>query len=142
MGALKEKFWKDAIQEYSKRLNGLCKLEIIELTESTHPDIDTKLSQEYTTWQKALQNINGKKIILDPLGKAVDSSQFSKILTQDSTTTFLIGSSNGFLEKLKSEVDHIISFGNITLPHQLFRVVLVEQIYRGFMIKEGRAYHK
>ena len=142
MGELKENFWKSAIEEYKKRLSSMCKLEVIELAESAHTDTNVKLASECKLLTKTLDNINGKKYLLDIQGCPIDSIKFAKLLNSQHQTSFIIGSSNGVLPKLFDKVDSRLSFGNITMPHQLFRVVLVEQIYRGFMINCNSAYHK
>ncbi len=148
VGSLKEDFWKKAVLEYQKRLSKFCDLEICEIAEaklSSSPnqkEIEQALENEA---QKILEKTKGKKTFCFCIeGKPVSSQEFSKLLTENTNQgeiCFVVGSSFGLFENLKSKFEKL-SFGKITLPHQLFRVVLMEQIYRGFMIFSGSTYHK
>lgn len=143
-GKIKENYLKDAIAEYSKRISKYDKLEIIEL-----PDYDYDLKK---TLQKEkeniLKNINLKdyNILLDLTGKSYNSLELAdkldKIRITNSNITFIIGGSYGVDEEIKKIVNERISFSDLTFPHQLFRVILLEQIYRCFKIINHEEYHK
>ena len=143
-GKIKENYLKDAIVEYSKRISKYDKLEIIEL-----PDYDYDLKK---TLQKEkeniLKNINLKdyNILLDLNGKNYTSlelaNKLDKIRITNSNITFIIGGSYGVDEEIKKIVNERISFSKLTFPHQLFRVILLEQIYRCFKIINHEEYHK
>ncbi len=144
VGNLKEKYWTDACNEYKKRLQKFCKLSVIELAEQNKYQDTAKILQSEGT--EILSNLAGKNILLDVKGREVSSEDLAKkieLLSQQiSTLTFIIGGSYGVSEEVKKSVDERISFGKITLPHNLARVVLLEQIYRAFMINSGSKYHK
>lgn len=143
-GKIKENYLKDAIVEYSKRISKYDKLEIIEL-----PDYDYDLKK---TLQKEkeniLKNINLKdyNILLDLNGKSYTSLELAdkldKVRITNSNITFIIGGSYGVDEEIKKVVNERISFSKLTFPHQLFRVILLEQIYRCFKIINHEEYHK
>ena len=143
-GKIKENYLKDAIVEYSKRISKYDKLEIIEL-----PDYDYDLKK---TLQKEkeniLKNINLKdyNILLDLNGKNYTSLELAdkldKVRITNSNITFIIGGSYGVDEERKKIVNERISFSKLTFPHQLFRVILLEQIYRCFKIINHEEYHK
>lgn len=144
VGKIKEKFFTDAINEYKKRLSKFCELNIIEVPEkSFESNIDKKIEDES---ELLLNACKGKIILLDRQGISLSSPELAKIIDKTSlltsTISFVIGGSNGVSEKLKKTANHIISFGKITFPHQLFRVVLAEQIYRAYCINNGMPYHK
>lgn len=143
-GKIKENYLKDAIAEYSKRISKYDKLEIIEL-----PDYDYDLKK---TLQKEkeniLKNINLKdyNILLDLNGKSYTSLELAdkldKVRITNSNITFIIGGSYGVDDEIKKIVNERISFSKLTFPHQLFRVILLEQIYRCFKIINHEEYHK
>lgn len=143
VGALKEKFWIDAVSEYGKRLSRFCKLKILELPQQEKFDKQKCLEGE---GDEILRAVRGYKILLDIEGKQFTSNELAKkiekVSLSNSEITFIIGGSYGVSEKVKEQVDFRLSFGKITLPHNLARVVLVEQIYRAFMITSGSTYHK
>lgn len=145
LGKIKEKYFNDAIKEYEKRLSKYTKLEIIELNDEKDNDIKVCLQKEKVS---ILNHIKEKDniIILDIEGKEYTSLELSnfleKELTINSNITFLIGSSNGLDEEIKKLTNKKISFSRLTFPHQLFRIILLEQIYRSFKIINNEAYHK
>ena len=148
IGKLKERFWKDAQAEYVKRLGAFCRLNIIEKKEvplSKKPSpaqIDTARNAES---QSLLQSSQGALIALSPDGRQMDSDAFSVLihrLGQSGDITFAIGGSYGHSAALKKAAHTVLSFSDMTMPHQLFRIVLLEQIYRAHMIFGGRTYHK
>ena len=152
VGKLKEKYLKDGIAEYSKRISRFAKLEMIELADEKTPDKASEIEN-----QKILE-IEGARIlskvgerdfvfVLAIEGKTFSSEEFSKQLEEASikgysTLTFIIGGSLGLAPGVKNRANLSVSFGRLTLPHQLMRLVLVEQIYRAFTIQQGSPYHK
>lgn len=145
VGKIKEKFFVEAINEYAKRLSRFCDLKIIEVEEeSKMSNTDKKCEIES---ENLLEKCGGIIVALDGSGKLLSSPEianFIKLKTNNgiSEISFVIGGSNGLSQNLKSRADLVLSFGKITFPHQLFRVVLLEQIYRAFTILEGLPYHK
>ncbi len=151
VGKIKEKFFTDAINEYSKRLSKYCKLEIIELPDEKIPDKANE-SIENSIKDKECNNIinhiktDSYIIALDLKGKEFSSIDFSKkidsISMSNSKITFIIGGSLGLTDKLLNLCNEKICFSKMTFPHQLIRIFLVEQIYRAFKISNGENYHK
>ena len=144
IGNLKEKFWQSATEEYKKRLQKFCNLQIIELDEQNkYQDVNKILSEE---GKSIIANLGGYNILLDIEGKAFSSEDLANKIKQtlltSSTITFIIGGSYGVSDEVKRSVQERISFGRITMPHNLARVVALEQIYRAFMINSGAKYHK
>lgn len=145
VGSIKEKFFTDAINEYSKRLSKFCKLQIVEVTEEAkQQSIEKKIEIESERLKNACK---GFIILLDRCKQEVSSEELSNVLdvlksTGTSEISFVIGGSNGVSEEFKKQANKCMSFGKITFPHQLFRVVLLEQIYRAFTISAGLPYHK
>ncbi len=143
LGSIKESYLKDAIEEYKKRLSKYTKLEIIELKDEK--DTSNPLKKEKDS---ILKHINDKDnlIILDIKGKQLTSEEFASFINNELTTqsniTFVIGSSNGLDEEIKKLTNKKISFSLLTFPHQLFRVIVLEQIYRSFKILNNETYHK
>lgn len=147
IGKLKEKYLKDAQAEYIKRLGAFCRVAVVEKSEAPAPSGSGALIQKAVEQEgEALLGASkGTLIALSPEGEKVDSAAFSALLkgyADAGDVTFLIGGSYGLSDAVKKSARHIISFSDLTMPHQLFRIVLLEQIYRGFMIAAGRAYHK
>lgn len=151
IGKIKENFFKDSINEYSKRLSKYCKLNILELPDEKIPD-KTNSSIENEIKSKECDNIINhlKKdsyiICLDLKGKEFSSEEFSRnienISMQASQITFIIGGSLGLTEKILNLSNQKICFSKMTFPHQLIRIFLLEQIYRAFKISNGETYHK
>lgn len=139
-GKLKENYLINAVNDYFERVNKYHKLSIIELKDSDN------IIDEEKELLKTIQNDKSYKILLDIKGEEVSSIEFSTLindkLTHFSSITFIIGSSNGVSENIKNFVNLKISFGKITMPHGLFRAVLLEQIYRSFKILNNESYHK
>lgn len=136
VGKLKEAYWRDAAAEYTKRLSRFCKVEICELAERA------TLAQEAEDIGKHLR---GRVFVLAVEGSQRTSEQFAGELKAacdgGEELTFVIGSSCGLHERVKAGAC-LVSFSKMTFPHQLMRVVLLEQIYRAFMINAGAEYHK
>ena len=151
IGKVKEKFFRDAIDEYSKRLSKYCKLNILELPDEKIPD-KTNLNIENEIKTKECNNIinhikkDSYVVCLDLKGKELSSEDFSKnienISMQSSQITFIIGGSLGLTEKLVDLSNQKICFSKMTFPHQLIRVFLLEQIFRAFKISNGETYHR
>ena len=152
IGSLKEKYLKDAINEYSKRLGRFCKLEIVELSDEKIPE-NASLSEEEklinTEGDKILKNIVQSDYVVSLCveGKQMSSEKFashiaSLTLSGKSTICFVIGGSLGLAPEVKERSDLRLGFSQMTFPHQLMRVILMEQIYRAFKINSNEKYHK
>lgn len=151
IGKIKEKFFKDAIDEYSKRLSKYCKLNILELPDEKIPDkLNPNLENDIKS-KECTNMINHIKkdsyiICLDLAGKEFSSEDFSKnienISMQSSQITFVIGGSLGLSKEILNLANQKICFSKMTFPHQLIRVFLLEQIFRAFKISNGETYHR
>ncbi len=152
VGKIKEKFYRDAISEYSKRLSKYCSLEIIEVNDektsenSTENEINIIKDKE---GERILKHIKDKDyaIALAIQGKQQDSVAFSKYIenlgiTGNSSICFIIGGSLGLSDAVMKRCNDSISFSKMTFPHQLMRVILLEQIYRAMRIMNNEPYHK
>ena len=151
VGKVKEKFYRDAIKEYEKRLGAYIKLNTIEISdEKVKVENDSEIA---LAMEKEGNNILSKikdnqyVITLEILGKNLSSEEFaSKIdnlmLTGKSDVAFVIGGSYGLSESVKKRSDFALSFSRMTFPHQMMRVVLLEQVYRAYRIITGASYHK
>lgn len=152
VGKLKEKYWKEAVLEYAKRLQSYCKLEIIEVADEKTPDHagEGQISQiKLREGERLRKSIpDGSYVIALAIdGLSLDSVAFSKKIEQlgiqgKSHIVFLIGGSLGLEEGLLKEADYCLSFSKMTFPHQMMRVVLLEQLYRGYRISNHQPYHK
>ncbi|EFM32293.1 23S rRNA (pseudouridine(1915)-N(3))-methyltransferase RlmH [Streptococcus mitis] len=152
VGKLKEKYLKDGIAEYSKRISRFAKLEMIELADEKTPDKASEIENQKileTEGARILSKVGERDfvLVLAIEGKTFSSEEFSKQLEEASikgysTLTFIIGGSLGLAPSVKNRANLSVSFGRLTLPHQLMRLVLVEQIYRAFTIQQGSPYHK
>ncbi len=152
VGKLKEKFYKDAVAEFQKRLSRYCRLKIIELAEQKlpqHPSlgqIETSLDKEYEDILSVLPK-SGKVVALCVEGNSMSSEEVSHLFWNwavggVSDVTFIIGSSYGLSPRTKNKADLKLSLSQMTFPHHLARVILLEQIYRAYKIQEGSEYHK
>ena len=152
MGKLKEKYLKDGIAEYCKRLSRFTKLEILELVDEKTPDHASAAENEKILEKEAdriLSKIAEREFVIALAieGKQFPSETFAKAISEItingfSDVTFIIGGSLGLAPAVKKRANLLMSFGKLTLPHQLMRLVLMEQIYRAFMIQAGSPYHK
>lgn len=152
VGKLKEKYFKDAIAEYQKRLGRFAKIEIVQVPDEKAPEKLSEAQQEQVKeleGDRILSKIKEREYVYVTAikGKERTSEDFAKELSDlalygHSDVTFVIGGSLGTSQAVNKRADDLISFGKLTLPHQLMRVVLIEQIYRGFMINNGSPYHK
>ena len=145
VGKVKEKFYRDAIEEYIKRLKKYTKIEVIECRDFSDIPIDDILLKEKQELERYIQD-RDYVISLDINGIEMDSislaNKIDSIYLNYSNITFIIGGSYGIHEELKSRSDVRLSFSKMTFPHQLFRVILLEQIYRSFKINNNESYHK
>ena len=152
VGKIKEKYLKDAIAEYSKRLSKYCKLEIVEVADEKTPD------QASENVERQIRQKEGERILryvkddayvftLEIGGTMLDSVAIAKKMETlgiqgKSHLIFIIGGSIGLGEEVLRRSDYALSFSKMTFPHQLMRVILLEQVYRGYRIIEGAPYHK
>lgn len=152
VGKLKDAFFRDASDEYMKRLKAYCKAEIIEIPAANLPD-DPSDSQIESALEKEAENIikkipNGSTVVAMCVeGKLYSSEDVADILSKSAMTgngdiTFIIGGSYGLSENVKRKASVRMSASKMTFPHRLFRVMLLEQIYRGYKINSGGKYHK
>lgn len=143
VGKIKEKFFVDAINEYSKRISKYTKLEIIEISDDANESIALKKEGE-----KILSKIKDSDyvITLEIDGNSLDSLEIAKKIdnnfNSNKNLTFVIGGSYGLDDMVKLRSDYKLSFSRLTFPHQLFRVMLLEQIYRAYKINNNENYHK
>ena len=152
-GKLKEKYWQDAAAEYSKRLSRFCTLKITELAEvrlagSSESDEKAVIeSESKAVLAKLSASPQSFKIALDVRGRELGSEALAEKIAElglegKSHIVFIIGGSLGLSEELLKRCDFRLSFSPMTFPHQLMRVILLEQVYRAFKINAGEAYHK
>lgn len=152
IGKLKEKYWTDAVAEYMKRLSKYCDIEIVELKESRLPD-KASAAQEAAVVEEEGKAILGKikdgsyVITLEILGKNLTSEELASKMEElpimgKSHVTFIIGGSLGLSKEVSKRSDFKLSFSKMTFPHQMMRVILLEQVYRAFKINKNEAYHK
>lgn len=144
VGKIKEKFIRDALLEYEKRLSKYTKLEMIEVVDfAICPNVNKQKEGELL-----LKHIKEKEyvITLEIEGKMLTSVELSKVVEQNkskySCITFVIGGSDGLSDEVIKRSNFHLSFSKMTFPHQLFRVLLLEQIYRSFKIENNESYHK
>ena len=152
VGKIKEKYLKDAIAEYSKRLSRYCKLEIVEVADEKIPD------NASDTVEDAIRDKEGERILkyikedayvitLEIAGKMLTSEEMAEKIEKlgvqgTSHIIFIIGGSIGLGREILKRSDYALSFSKMTFPHQLMRVILLEQIYRSYRIIQGEPYHK
>ena len=142
VGKLKERYWKEAQDEYSKRLSAYCSLTVTEVKESRKDDIDEE-------GEALLRKLSDRDyvITLEIEGKARSSTEMAEMIRQlgidgKSSIVFVIGGSNGLSRAVMDRANANLSFSKMTFPHQLMRVILLEQIYRSFKIIRNETYHK
>lgn len=152
VGKIKEKYLRDAISEYSKRLSRYCRLEMIEVADEKTPD------QAIETVEENIRTKEGERLLkhirddmyvitLEIGGKMLSSEEFAEKIEQlgiqgKSSIAFVIGGSIGLGQEVLKRSDYALSFSKMTYPHQLMRVILLEQVYRGYRIINGEPYHK
>ena len=144
VGKIKEKYYTDAVNEYIKRLSKYTKIDLIEVKDEDYDISKTLLTEK----NSIMKYINDKDYIitLEIEGEELDSVSLSKkindIQNNYSNITFIIGGSYGLHEDIKKLSNYRLSFSKLTFPHQLFRVILLEQLYRSFKILNNESYHK
>lgn len=144
VGNLKETFSKQEQEEYLKRLSAFCKVNVIEIKEQN------QFENSYVTLEKEgeeiLKKLKGYIILCDIKGKELSSpalaEKLENLMQTNSEISFVVGGSYGVCEKVKSLSKEKISFSPMTFPHNLFRIMLLEQVYRAFTIINGKTYHK
>ena len=152
IGKLKEKYWTSAAAEYSKRISGYANIEIVELKESKLPSNPSEADENSVLIREG-QNIlskikdNDHVIAMEVEGEQLDSVELAKKIqhafdTKSSTIDFVVGGSLGLSDEVKKRADYGLSFSKLTFPHQMARIMLLEQIYRAFKINSGETYHK
>lgn len=152
VGKLKEKYWKQAVEEYKKRISGYAKLEMLEIPDEKEPnnasEKDIEIIKEKES-QKILSKIKDTQYVvtLEIKGKAYSSEKLADeyqkwMNTGKSDIVFIIGGSNGIGDSVKKRSNQEISFGTLTYPHQMMKVMLLEQIFRVNKIIKNEAYHK
>lgn len=151
VGKLKEKFYADAVDEYKKRISRFAELEIVELADERIPDNASDagiLAVKRREGERILAKIKPQSYVISLCveGKLLSSEELAENMRRASMhashIVFIIGGSLGLSDEVKAASALRLSFGRMTLPHMLMRVVLTEQIYRAFMINSGAAYHK
>ena len=152
VGKIKEKFYTQAVEEYSKRLSRYCKLDIVELADEKTPDKASDALNEQikaTEAERLMKHIRDQDYVIALAidGKMLDSVELSHKIGQlgvegKSTIDFVIGGSLGLSDKVLRRADYKLSFSRMTFPHQLMRVILLEQIYRAYRIMKNEPYHK
>lgn len=151
-GKLKERFYADAAAEFKKRLSRFCELEIIELPDEKVADSPSPAEIERVKniecRRMAEKLTQGEYVVaLDPRGREMPSEQLAETLSSimlggSSRIAFLIGGSHGLTDEIRSRADLVLSFSKMTFSHQIFRIMLLEQIYRAFKILNNEPYHK
>ena len=145
VGKLKERYLIDAVEEYKKRLNKYTKIEIIEVKDESSYEEDKNKEKEA---ENIIKYINDKDFIItmEIEGKEISSTEFASkienIFNINSNITFIIGGSYVLSNRIKELSNYKLSFSKMTFPHQLFRVILLEQLYRAFKINNNESYHK
>ncbi len=143
VGNLKDKFNKLGEEEYAKRIKRFANFEIVEIKEQNNCSIGETLKREGEDIKKHLE---GAVVVLDIDGKNISSTELAEKMNSltmtQSTISFVIGGSNGVLDEIKQNANFRLSFSKMTFPHGLFRVMLLEQIYRSFAIRGNLPYHK
>ena len=144
VGNLKDKFFIEACEEYSKRLTRFCNLKITELKEYTNLENVEQIKN--AEGEEILKAVRGYVILMDVNGTLISSEQLAdkieRISLNGGDVSFVIGGSYGVSEKVKQRANELISMSKMTFPHRLFRVMLLEQIYRAFTINNNIKYHK
>lgn len=149
VGKIKEKYFTDAINEYAKRLSRFTEFSVVEVDEYKNQKTSEEEIQitKKIEGERLLKKAKGIIIAMDRQGKMLSSEELAckikVIFTYNaSEISFLIGGSNGLSQEVINKADYLVSFGKITYPHQLMRVILSEQIYRAFTINNSLPYHK
>lgn len=152
VGKIKEKYFRDAIDEYSKRLDRYCKLQVIEVKDEPTPESPSDTEKELVLQREGkriMEKLPDSAFVV-PLcieGKTMTSEKLADFISKSATSgtshiVFIIGGSFGLCSEIKERANLSLSFSPMTFPHQLMRVILLEQIYRALNINNGGKYHK
>lgn len=144
VGKIKEKFWQTAIEEYAKRLKPYAVLNFVEIKAESFSNQNKKQAQiiENQSLIKVLEKYNNQNIyLLAESGQEFDSLKFAKFIENKSELVLVIGGALGWAEEIKQKYPQSISLSQLTMPHEMARVVLLEQIYRAVSISKGKEYH-
>ena len=148
VGKIKEKYIKLGIEEFSKRLSRYCKLTMVEVPDEKTPDNASEREMELIKDKEGKQILNKIKdnmyvIAMDLQGDMKTSEQLSQLaLSGDSNVAFIIGGSLGLSDEVKKRANYKLCFSKMTFPHQLFKLILLEQVYRAYRINNNEPYHK
>lgn len=149
VGKVKEKYFADGINEYSKRLSRFCDFKIVEIAEENYNKVDDKTIEiiKEKEADRILPHLKGHVFSMAIEGRALSSQGLADKLNRlisdgNGVITFVIGGSYGLSDRIKKSSNELLSFSEMTFPHTLFRLMLTEQIYRAFSINTGSAYHK
>ena len=149
VGSIKEKYFTDAINEYKKRLSAFCKFNIIELKEINFSKVSNSEIEKIKELEgkEIISNLKKNNVLLSLKGKEYSSEELANFISNKQTNglselTFVIGGSYGVSGEVEKEIQEKISFSKLTFPHQLMRVIFLEQIYRAFTILNKKSYHK
>lgn len=149
VGSIKEKYFTDAINEYKKRLSSFCKFNIIELKEINFSKVSNSEIEKIKELEgkEIISNLKKNNVLLSLKGKEYSSEELANFISNKQTNgiselTFVIGGSYGVSGEVEKEIQEKISFSKLTFPHQLMRVIFLEQIYRAFTILNNKSYHK
>ena len=145
IGKIKEKYFADAVEEFSRRISRFVDFSVVEVMEA--PPTKSVAEKQDIEGKALLQKAKGYVVVMDGRGKTMSSEELSELISSkcaagQSEFSLLIGGSHGHSEFVLKSADVILSFGRNTFPHQLFRVMLTEQIYRAISIINGLPYHK
>lgn len=146
IGKVKEKYISDGINEFLKRLSKYVKVNIIELKEEADTNLELSILKESKNILEKISKNNVYNILLDLRGENITSinlaSKIASLTLKYSEINFIIGGSNGVIDEVRNKVDYMWSFSKLTFPHQLIRLILLEQIYRSICINNNIKYHK
>ena len=148
VGKIKDQYYQDAITEFKKRLRPFCQLEIIEVkNEKESPSLTKEMVIARESERLIKKMSDGYFFALEPDGKQMSSEEFaskieSLINTGNTPINFIIGGSYGLSDEIRKKCDSVLSFSQMTFPHELFRIILLEQIFRAFKIINNQTYHK
>lgn len=132
--------------EYLKRLRRYCRMEVQEVAASKHRELERRIQQEGGGLERAIPR-GAVRVALDLSGRSLSSPELAAFLEQQagsgaSRVAFLIGGSDGLPREMVAAAEHVFRFSDLTFPHQLFRIMVLEQVYRAFTISRGEPYHK
>ncbi|CAM3166338.1 23S rRNA (pseudouridine(1915)-N(3))-methyltransferase RlmH [Streptobacillus ratti] len=146
VGKIKEKYIIEGIEEFLKRLSKYVKINIIELKEEADNNVDFAINKESKLLIDSINKNSGYNILLDIKGENITSEKLSckisNLKLNYSEINFIIGGSNGYNDEVRKLADFKLSFSKMTFPHQLMRLILIEQIYRSICIENNIKYHK